>query len=142
MFRFAGLALTITTMMVAQERQTQAKQEILWAAISVQPSVFVEGHTNALQLYFWVVNDGSSPINPKVESSHLLINGVEPKDWSFVIGNGLRSPQFYALPPGQLLEFTYLLDRYFMKPGIYTVGWFGERFKALDISIRVLPAHR
>jgi archaellum component FlaG (FlaF/FlaG flagellin family) len=142
MFRFAGLAFSIITILVAQERPAQAKQEMLWAAISVQPSVFVEGHTEALQLYFYVVNDGSSPINPKVESSHLLINGVEPKDWSNVISDGLRSPLFYALPPGQLLEFTYLLEQYFRKPGIYTVGWSGENFKALDISIRVLPAHR
>lgn len=58
---------------------------------------------------FIVVNDGQIEANPRVESSHLFINGVEPMDWVVVIGNGLRSSYFGDLPPGKILSFGYQL---------------------------------
>jgi hypothetical protein len=122
--------------------QNRSKQDTVWAAISVQPSVFYEGHTNALQVYFTVINDGTISINPRIESTHLLINGVEPKDWPIVIGNGIRSTQFLDLPPGEPLQFSYLLARYFEKPGIYTLRWYGDNFRAADITFRVLPGKK
>jgi hypothetical protein len=89
-----------------------------------------------LQVSFTVVNDGSATVNPKIGASHLSINGVEPKDWIIVINNGLRSREFEALPPGHFLSFGYELGgRYFAKPGIYTVRWWGENFRAEPIFV-------
>jgi hypothetical protein len=114
----------------------------LWAAISAPQSIYVEGsETERLQIYFGVYNDGASAVGPNVESSHLYINGVEPKDWSLVISNGIRNELFSSLPPGQTLQFTYLLGpRYFQEPGIYRVRW--ENFKSPDLTFRVVPRNR
>jgi len=115
----------------------------LWAAISVPQPVYDEAEGERIGLSFGIVNDGRSNANPNVESSHLFINGVEPEDWSFVIGNGGRSELFYALPPGQVLQFGYNLGpRYFMKPGIYRVRWKGDHFESPELTFRVLPGNR
>lgn len=126
-----------------QKGQGQEPKPIfkLWAGISVSQPIYVEGYeTEHLQIYFGVYNDGASAVGPNVDSSHLLINGVEPQDWSLVIGNGIRNELFSSLPPGQTLQFTYVLGpRYFQKPGIYTVRWESENFKSPDLTFRVVP---
>jgi hypothetical protein len=71
-----------------------------------------------------------------------LINGVEPKDWRNVIINGLRTPYFDSLPPGESLAFGKVLGRYFQKPGVYTLRWKGENFRSADLTFRVLPGKR
>src|SRR5580698_5270410 len=77
----------------------------LWAAISVPQPIYAEGYeTEHLQICFGVYNDGASAVGPNVESSHLYINGVEPQDWPFVIGNGIRNDLFRSLPPGEILQ--------------------------------------
>jgi hypothetical protein len=140
MIRFAGMAVILAALLLGQRPDASQGENVkVWAAISVQPTIYWEGNTDALVVHFGLVNDGSSTINPNVESSHLLINGVEPKDWGNVIINGLRTPSFRALPPRQTLNFSYVLGRYFQKPGVYTVGWQGAHFKASDITLRVLP---
>jgi hypothetical protein len=112
----------------------------LWSAISVAQPVFRPSEVARLMLFFGVVNDGDTVANPDVESSHLLINGTEPKDWSFVIGNGIRTSEFTALPPGRALSFGYQLgSRYFGTPGIYTVQWEGQNFRSAEITFRVMP---
>jgi hypothetical protein len=113
----------------------------LWAAITVpQPIVEEGGETDRLQIYFGIYNGGDSTVSPNVESSHLFVNGVEPPDWQIVISNGIRNELFASLPPGQTLQFTYLLGpRYFQKPGIYTVRWQGENFKSPELTFRVVP---
>lgn len=116
-------------------RHSQAKK--LWAAISVDKPIFA-GHTEGLALNFGIVNDGHSTVDPRVESSHLLINGVEPSEWPIIIGNGPRDSLFHALPPGKFLEFGYVLGKFFEKPGVYIVKWSGENFSAPEISFRVL----
>ncbi len=94
-----------------------------------------------MSLSFVVVNDGQVAANPRVESSHLFINGVEPDDWRNVIINGLRTPDFISLAPGNILSFGYELGpRYFSSPGIYSVRWEGENFKSAEITFRVMPA--
>ena len=140
---FVGLAALLSMLPGAdaqQERaetQKQAKQT-LWAAISIPQPIYSEDGTANLRISFGVVNDGSSTVNPKIGASHLSINGVEPKDWPVVINNGLRTPEFEALPPGQNLSFGYMLGRYFTTPGVYTVRWWGENFTAQPITFRVL----
>lgn len=87
-----------------------------------------------------MVNDGQTEVNPRIESSHLFINGGEPKDWAIVIGNGLRSSWFWALPPGKILSFRYQLGpRYFSKPGIYTLRWESANFSSPTVTFRVMP---
>jgi hypothetical protein len=66
----------------------------LWAAIGVSQPVFQLHEAEKMAVSFIVVNDGLTEANPNVGSSHLFINGVEPKDWGFVISNGLRTPYF------------------------------------------------
>jgi len=111
----------------------------LWAAISVAQPVFPLKEAGTLQLYFAVVNDGETAANPNVEASHLFINGSEPKDWGFLIGNGIRTAYFSALPPGQTLAFSYQLgSRYFATPGVYTVRWEGPNFRSPEIIFRVM----
>src|SRR5271163_2702747 len=107
MLRFAGLAFILAALWIGQQPDANDGKSIkLWASISVKPKIYWEGNTDALQIHFGLVNDGNSTVNPNIESSHLLINGVEPKDWGNIIINGLRSPSFRALPPGQTLAFS------------------------------------
>ena len=112
----------------------------LWSAISVTQPVVHLKEAGKLQVFFAVVNDGDTVADPHIESSHLFVNGAEPKDWAFVISNGLRTSYFTALPPGQALSFTYQLgSRYFATPGIYTVRWEGPNFRSPEITLRVMP---
>jgi hypothetical protein len=83
MFRRVGLVLAAAAFVLAQGRsdiQGQPTPTKLWAAITVQEPIFLEGRTEGLVIYFGLVNEGTSTVNPKIDSSHLLINGVEPKD--------------------------------------------------------------
>jgi hypothetical protein len=121
------------------EAQPQSKQVTLWAGISVAQPIFGGDGVERLQISFGVVNDGSVTVDPRIGASHLSINGVEPNDWVLIINNGIRTPEFKALPPGRFLSFSYPLRRYFEKPGIYTVRWWGETFSAQPITFRVLP---
>ena len=114
-------ALTFTTLLMAQGQPSQANNESLWAAISIQPSVFWTGYNrDFLQVHFTLVNDGPTTINPKLGLSHLLINGVEPEDWKDVV-NTNRTPKFESLLPGKPLLFALKLGSYFIAPGTYTV---------------------
>ncbi len=143
MVRLVGLASILAALVLAQQPDVgQGDNVKLWATISVHPTIYYEGNTDTLQVHFGLVNDGSATVNPNIESSHLLINGVEPKDWGIVISNGLRNPWFWALPTGQTLDFSYVLGGYFQKPGVYTLRWQGAHFKASDITLRVLPRPR
>jgi hypothetical protein len=113
----------------------------LWAALGVARPLFQLPEMQHMSLSFVVVNDGQVAANPRVGSSHLLINGVEPEDWGVVINNGLRSPDFESLAPGRILSFGYELGpRYFSSPGIYFVRWEGPDFKSAEITFRVMPS--
>lgn len=135
-----GIAMLASRSAAQRERSETQKpaRQILWAAITIPQPMYAEGGTANLQIYFGVVNDGSSTVNPKIGASHLSVNGVEPKDWLFIINNGLRTPESEALPPAHSLSFGYQLGRYFATPGVYTVRWWGENFRAQPITFRVL----
>ena len=138
----ASLVFMLPSFVVAQGRndsQRKPKQAALWAGISVAQPIFGEGGVEKLQISFGVVNDGSATVDPRIGASDLSINGVEPKDWLMVINNGLRTAEFQALPPGHFLSFSYGLGRYFAKPGVHTVRWWGQNFRAQPITLRVLP---
>ena len=129
------LMFVLSTLLLAQIPSEPSK---LWAGISLQQPVFSTAELTRLQLMFAVVNDGTTTANPNIESSHLLINGVEPPNWEIIIHNGLRGPEFWSLAPGHTLKFGYALGSLFMKPGIYTVRWEGPNFKSADLVFRVV----
>jgi len=92
-----------------------------------------------MQIQFAVVNDGVSTVDAQIAASRLLINGVQLKQWPFIIGNGGRGSYFNALPPGKAYRFGYVLGEYFRKPGIYIVRWEGANFRSRELAFRVLP---
>ena len=60
---------------------------------------------------------------------------IKPKDWGFVINNGIRTPSFESLPPGWALLSTCVLgDRYFAQAGVYTVRWEGKHCGTRDLT--------
>jgi len=101
MFRLWALTLSLTALVGGQSRHDGGKRLRFWAAISVNRAIFQQGDTDSLQLRFAVVNDGESTVDPRIELSHLLINGSEPNDWSVVINKGPRSSFF---PPTRTLS--------------------------------------
>jgi hypothetical protein len=139
-----AFAISVNGLLLAQDQGALPKNENVWASISVQPSVFWKNYTDRVQVHFVVLNDGPSAINPRIGSCRLLINGVEAQGWDYLntvstLGNAMRNPDFYNLPPGRPLQFVYALGEFFNKPGIYVVGWSCEKFKVTDVTIRVLP---
>ncbi len=144
--------MTIAFLLVAALTGAQPVQKLkgehvkLWSAICVIPEpIFDEARTQNLQIRFALVNDGNTTVNPRIDDSHLFINGVEPEDGPFgrVVrtSNAPRTSLFYALPPGQSLRFGYMLGSYFGKPGIYNVRWEGKDFRSRELVFRVLPRH-
>ena len=111
----------------------------LWAALSVSRPLFHAGATKELLIHFTLVNDGSKLIDPKIESSKIIINGKELGDSGFILSNGPRDARWHALPPGDTLEFAYALENYFKEPGIYKVAWKGDDFETPPIVFRVMP---
>ena len=139
----AALILAAMPIVIAQapDRPKAVKaQTKLWAAVSVSQPIFDVRGIDQLQMHFTVVNDGETTVNPRIGSSHLLINGTEPKDWRITINNGPRDSSFDSLPPGRSVLFGYAMGRLFAKPGIYTVRWQGENFRAPDLTFRVVAA--
>ena len=139
----AAMMVTFLPALAVPQGQDKSKPQVeqvkLWAAMSVPQPIFYGRETDALQISFGVFNDGRSPINPTIDSSHLFINGIELKDWLFIVTNGPGTSSFSSLPPGQFLRFSAVLGKYFQKPGVYTVKWKGETFTAMEITFRVLP---
>jgi hypothetical protein len=111
----------------------------VWAALSVSRPLFRAGSTKELLIHFTLVNDGTKPIEPKIESSKIIINGKELGNSALILGNGPRDARWDALPPGDVLEFTYALEDYFKEPGIYGVSWKGDYFETPTIVFRVMP---
>jgi hypothetical protein len=130
---------TLPTVAAAQGRNESQPHVRLWAAMAINQPVFSKNRTDNLTLTFAVVNDGDSTVNPGIAKSHLFINGVELKQWEFISTNGPRSSVFTALPPKRTVMFGCGCGQYFSKPGVYTLRWQGENFKAPDLTFRVVP---
>lgn len=137
--RIAIAAASFVCFAALLHAETVPDKPKLWASITVTQPVFRDAGAKRLQIYFAVVNDGKTTVDPKVEMSHLFINGTELKDWSFIVGNGPRSSGYQALQPGHALEFAYALGDRFQTPGVYKVRWQGDDFQAPEITFRVLP---
>ena len=133
------IALFASGLLLFNWARANQERPLLWAALSVSRPVFRAGSTKELLIHFTLVNDGVKPIDPKIESSKIIINGEELENSALILGNGPRDARWNALPPGDMLEFTYALEDYFKKPGIYRVSWKGDNFEAPTIVFRVMP---
>jgi len=89
---------------------------------------------------FTVTNDGNRTVDPKIDSSKIIVNGKELDDSALILGNGPRGANWNALPPGGTLQFGYNLAKYFQASGIYRVSWKGQAFEAPTIEFRVVPS--
>ena len=127
------------TIAAAQGRTESQPHAKLWAAMAINQPVFSKNAKGNLTLTFAIVNDGESTVDPGIAKSHLFINGVELKQWEFINTNGPRTSFFTALPPKRTALFSCGCGEYFSRPGVYTVRWWGENFKASDITFRVVP---
>ena len=136
----AGLLSLIVLVAAAFGTAAPANPEVrLWAAVGVVKPLFRVHDMSKMSVDFVVVNDGQTTANPDIGASHLFINGVEPKDWLFVINNGPRTSYFTALPLGETLSFGYELGpHYFAAPGIYAVRWEGANFRSALVTFRVV----
>ncbi len=126
----------------AQPAAAAEKGPKLWAAISINQPVFLQHEETGpglFQMQFSVANDGDAVIDPEIESSQLIINGKEFKDWKLVIGNGPRTGEWKALPAGRYVQFGYAVGSYFNEPGVYRVSWKGKHFESPEIVFRVMP---
>lgn len=143
MFKLAGIVIAVAGIALAQgeNERPKPKQPPLWAAISIPQPIILKADTEKIQLYFAIFNDGTSTINPTIEQSRLFINGVELKDWHFMLSNGLRGAFWNSLPPGHSQMFSPVLGSHFQKPGVYRVRWQGQSFSAPAITFRVLPSN-
>jgi hypothetical protein len=134
------ITLFVSGLLLVSWARANQEQPKLWASLSVSRPLFYAGWTKELLVYFTLVNDGNKTIDPKIESSKIIINGVELKDSGFILSNGPRDKRWRALPPGDSLEFSYALEKYFQEPGIYRVSWKGENFETPAIVFRVMPS--
>ena len=112
----------------------------LWATLSVSDSKFQEGETKELMINFTVTNGGSTTVDPKIDSSKIIVNGRELDDSALIFGNGPRGANWNALPPGGTLQFGYNLAKYFLASGVYQISWKGQAFEAPAIEFRVAPS--
>src|SRR4051812_47508893 len=128
------LVAATTPLPTASAAEKKAAPKQIWAGISVPEPVFSSDRIEAMQINFAVVNDGVAVLDPQIAAWRLLVNGVELKQWPLIIGNGGQGSTFNALPPGQAYRFTYVLGKYFRKPGIYVVRWEGVNFRSRELT--------
>jgi len=114
----------------------------LWAAVTVSHPIFEAGRANASDPFtvnFGLMNEGGTIVDPGVESSQLVVNGVELKDWPFIINNGPRDENWKALKAKDCLSFRYAMGEQFQKPGVYRLSWKGKGFQTAEVVFRVSP---
>ena len=110
----------------------------LWAALSVNHAVFRPDDVESLTIEFTLVNDGKTPVDPKISHSWIIINGQELAESSRLLASDSRDARFQSLPPGQQLRLALKLGDHFQARGTYRVSWRGEDFRSPELSFRVL----
>ncbi len=111
----------------------------LWSALSINHTVFRPEVLNSLTIEFTLVNDGTTPVDPKIPRSRIIVNGQELAESSRLLGSESRVARLRSLPPGDSLRFALPLGDRFRTPGTYRVSWRGEDFRSPDLWFRVLP---
>lgn len=121
------------------EATGQPKASALWAMISVNHPSFEQDETKNLTVEFTLVNDGQTPIDPKIGDSRILIDGKELEQSSAILGQSVpKDAGGGQLAPGKPMRFSCVLGRFFQEPGIYRVTWVGPAFRSPDVAVRVL----
>ena len=110
----------------------------LWAAVTVAEPVVTVVLVGKLMVNFGLVNDTSGPVNTKIDTWKLVINGQPYTGSQTLFGNGLRLKGMESLSAGDNASFTYQLGDLFRKPGIYTLSWQGEGFASGPVVFRVV----
>jgi hypothetical protein len=142
MRKYSLLLLVIPVLISADTPKKEAGKSAskLWAAISVNHPILDHGlRGDPFMIHFGLLNDSNKTIKPDLDSSQLLINGKNLKDWDFIIFNGPRDDRWDTLPPGDYLLFGIALGTHFEKPGVYKVIWKGKGFQSPEIVFRVVP---
>ena len=111
----------------------------LWSALSINHTAFRPEDLNSLTIEFTLVNDGKTPVDPKILRSRIIVNGQELAGSSRLLGGESRVARLRSLPPGDPLRFALPLGDQFRAPGTYRVSWRGEDFQSPELSFRVLP---
>ena len=95
-----------------------------------------------LQIHFALLNEGTTAVNAQrmAARSRLIINGLELREWPAVVSNGGRGRECFALPPGEVCSFSYLLARNLGNPGVYRVRWDSAAFRSGELIFRVIGA--
>ena len=120
---------------------TRRRQEPgLWAALSVNHSVFAADEVKDLVVEFTIVNDGLQPIDPGIAGSRLMINGKELRDSTPFLAMVPAMPASPPCRPAIISGSRPDSGDHFQAPGTYRVSWRGDAFQAPEISFRVLPA--
>jgi hypothetical protein len=130
-----ALYCAILIAVVSAPAQVPAKGK-LWTAVSVPEPLITSGRT--FMLSFGMVNDGNKPVDPKVSSWRLNINGKDHPDSAFTFANGPRDARWKSLPAGDRLQFAYAMGDWFKERGIYRVVWRGEGFESSPVVFRVV----
>jgi hypothetical protein len=117
----------------------QAKTRGLWAALSVNHSIFKAGQAKDLRIEFTLINDSDKVIHPQLADSRLVINGQELANTRLNLSRVQNGARFEALAPGESLRFDCLFGDEFKEPGIYRVSWKGSGFQSQEIMLRILP---
>lgn len=123
---------------VLQRPSAIAAKGLLWAAIGLSKPLVTCDQLQQSQLTFSLVNEGETPIDPKVNSWRLSVNGKEHPDSSLVFQNGPRDTRWQLLPPGNHLSFSHALGNWLKRPGVYTIVWKGDGFESAPFTFRVL----
>jgi hypothetical protein len=118
--------------------QAEDHQEKLWAAVSVNRSLFKLAETKDLRIVLTLVNDGDEAIDPKIAESHIVINGEELADSGLFIGTASNSVRLKALGPGDGLEFNCAPGELINRTGIYRISWKGAGFQSPEVVVRII----
>ena len=91
---------------------------------------------------FVLLNDGDGPVNSIEGGWTIVIDGVDLKDSSHILGNGVQPEGGWGiLNPGESYEFGKELEisKYFPKLGEHTLSWKGGGFQSSTIKVKITP---
>jgi hypothetical protein len=120
----------------ASARTAAAPAGKVWASLSMNHAVFKQDEVKDLLIEFSLVNDGSTPIDPGISHSRLIVNGQEAA--GSILAEA-EDPRYRSLAVGDRLQFTRKLGDMFRSPGTYRLSWRGESFQSRELTLRVLP---
>lgn len=132
--RIRGAVLAVAAAFSVNASVAAEPMRALIAEITVSPTTFKVG--DPISMRFTVVNWSTSPADPGVSASKIVVNGKELSQSSALFGSTPRR----TLKNGESTELTKSVGPLFDKPGTYTVSWIGSQFRANTITLTVFPA--